>query len=89
MTRKIYIGLLFIIGMSACSTVQLPPVDDAYHWPDKAPQIVSVTPNTSKYSESSESSESSKPSESSEIPVSPRMEYVNVQDTTITVRIRK
>ena len=86
MTRKIYIGLLFIIGMSACSTVQLPPVDDAYHWPDKAPQIVSVTPTIPNTSESSKPSESSK---SSEVPVSPRMEYVNVQDTTITVRIRK
>lgn len=87
MTKKIYIGLWFILGMSACSTVQMPPIDDAYHWPDKTVSATSTTPANKNTSENStEPTVPPTPQASSE---TPKMEYINVQDTTITVRIKK
>lgn len=90
MTKKIYIGLWFILGMSACSTVQMPPIDDAYHWPDKTVSATSTTPTTPANRNTSENSTEPSVSQTSQASSeTPKMEYINVQDTTITVRIKK
>ena len=71
-----YIGLLSI-GLVACSTVGKVPVDDAYYWPDKThPSQVSQPVQTNQISQQP-------------APKASPIEYTNVQDTTVTIRIKK
>ena len=73
--RLSVIGCVALI-MSACSTAQLPPIDDVYFWPEK---IVAEQP----------ASEASSSVTDNPTPVTPEVEYLNVQDTTVTVRIKR
>lgn len=83
---------LWVIGicaltLSACNANRI-AIDDAYHWEKKStykvhPRAQEVTNTTSEPSEPIRSNESSQPNE----PGGPILEYVNVQDTTITVRV--
>jgi hypothetical protein len=78
--RKIwYIGLMSI-GLVACSTVGKAPIDDAYYWPDKTQpaQSTPVIQNTQN------TQSAPKPA-----PKASPIEYTNVQDTTVTIRIKK
>ncbi len=61
------------VSMTSCHTTSQAPLDDAYYWPDK-----------SVHTEHSESSTPSAPSTPS-IPI----EYTNVQDTTVTIKIKR
>jgi hypothetical protein len=71
-----YIGLMSI-GLVACSTVGKAPVDDAYYWPDKThPSQVSQPVQTNQVSQQP-------------APKASPIEYTNVQDTTVTIRIKK
>lgn len=75
-----YIGLMSI-GLVACSTVGKAPVDDAYYWPDKTqPSQVSQPVQTNQVSQ--------QPAQQPAPKASP-IEYTNVQDTTVTIRIKK
>lgn len=56
------------LGLTACGTTSIAPLDDAYYWPDKKTQNIQstqITPNT------------------------PSVEYISVQDTTVTIRVKK
>ena len=77
-----YIGLLSI-GLVACSTVGKAPVDDAYYWPEKV--------EVSQSSPTSSARPTSTPSQPAQQPVQtgPSIRYTNVQDTTVTIRIKK
>ena len=71
---------LWVIGgmaliLSACGTTSKAPLDDAYYQPEKLPGSTSYT---------STSSSTIQPSQPG-----PSIEYLNVQDTTVTIRIRK
>ena len=76
MKRLSYI-VCCVLGLTACGSTSTIAVDDAYIWPDKTTQVTNhaATPATVVADE----------------PVSagPTLEYTNVQDTTITVRIKR
>ena len=72
---RVGVGLLFF-ALTACHTTSQAPLDDAYYWPDKSVHT--------EHSESSTPSASSAPSTPS-IPI----EYTNVQDTTVTIKIKR
>ena len=77
MKKIVYIGLMSI-GLVACSTVSTAPLDDAYYW-DK-PLPASTTQNT-PIIQNTQSSPAPAPKQT--------VEYTNVQDTTVTIRIHK
>ena len=86
---RVGVGLLLFI-LTACASQA--PLDDAYHWMDKAEQMAAAAAQTaqqSAQSATSTSSSSSASSTSSATPTAPSLEYTNVQDTTITVRIKR
>ena len=73
------VGFLFL-AFTACSTVQNVPIDDAYYSPaveSPAPATTSAPKTAAPSSASSASSQSSS-----------SIEYLNVQDTTVTIRIK-
>ena len=76
MKRLSYI-VCCVLGLAACGSTSTIAVDDAYIWPDKTTPVTTpaATPATVVADE----------------PVStgPTLEYTNVQDTTITVRIKR
>ena len=80
MTRKLFILSLFALVLAGCSTTQPLCIDDAYHWQDKTP-TTQTTPSTQNTQNT--------PSSEAPAPSSPSLEYVNVQDTTVTVRINR
>lgn len=68
--------LLFLLALTVgCSTTSSIPVDDVYYWPG-AYQAATASSPSSTSSESSTSSPSS-------------IEYISVQDTTVTIRVKK
>lgn len=72
---RVGVGLL-LFALAACHTTSQAPLDDAYYWPDKSVHTVHT-----EHSESSASSASSA--------LTPSIEYINVQDTTVTIRIKR
>ena len=75
---RVGVGLLFF-ALTACHTTSQAPLDDAYYWPDKS--VHTEHSESSAPSASSASSASSAPS--------PSIEYTNVQDTTVTIKIKR
>ena len=76
MKRLSYI-VCCVLGLTACGSTSTIAVDDAYIWPDNSTPVTNpaATPAIVVADE----------------PVSagPTLEYTNVQDTTITVRIKR
>ena len=82
MSRNIYILLLMAAAFTACSSAQLPPIDDVYYWDKHEQKAVPATtagPATT-VTQTGESTTPCAPQKS--------IEYVNVQDTTVTIRIK-
>ena len=77
------VSLLTAIAVSfvACNTVQLAPLDDAYYYPDKQEAL---TPEPAQNNQSTQINQSTPKTQSA-----PSVEYVNIQDTTVTIRIKK
>ena len=63
MKKNPFIVCIAAVCLSACSTAQLPPMDDAYY---------------TRNNQNNQSNQSA-----------PAIEYLNVQDTTVTIRIRQ
>lgn len=78
MKHKMLIILGFVAVLSACSTVQIGPLDDAYYYPDKRESAVQTAqaPQSVRQHPKANSQQ-------------PSVEYVNVQDTTVTIRIKR
>ncbi len=74
MKKILYIGLMSI-GLVACSTVSTAPLDDAYYWEKSQPA------QSTQIIQSTQSSPAPAPKQT--------VEYTNVQDTTVTIRIHK
>ncbi len=74
MIKKLSIVLGVAALLVACNTVQLAPLDDAYYYPDK---------------QEAPAPEPTQPSQPSQPKPSSQVEYVNIQDTTVTIRIKK
>ena len=77
--------MLMAIGAVACSTTSQIPLDDAYYWPSSTVQATQTTPVHTSPSTQSTPSIQRNPS----TPSSSKIEYLNVQDTTVTVRIKR
>lgn len=80
MKRLSYI-VCCVLGLTACGSTSTIAVDDAYIWPDKTTPVSTPAETASPATVSEPVSE----------PVStgPTLEYTNIQDTTITVRIKR
>lgn len=64
-----FIVCIAAVCLSACSTAQLPPMDDAYY---------------TRNNQNNQNNQSNQSNQSA-----PAIEYLNVQDTTVTIRIRQ
>jgi len=81
---RVGVGLLCAIALclASCKTAKLPPLDDVYYWPEKTTN----QPNTpSAPSTPSAPGQSNTPGS----PKNSKIEYLNVQDTTVTIRIKR
>ena len=78
MSKKLYILFVTAAFFAACSTANGIPIDDAYY----SPEIESPAPATTSAPKTAAPSSASSQSNSS-------IEYLNVQDTTVTIRIKK
>ena len=94
MKSRFWIIGMYVLGLSACG-VQA-PLDDAYHWEDRTPSYSSAststitTSTTSTTTTSTTTTEVQQTKEASESkPAQPTLEFTNVQDTTITVKIHR
>jgi hypothetical protein len=77
MKGKWFIVCVVAVVLAACSTLQSLPVDDAYYWPEKHVWDTQTT-QTISTTPTTQTTETT-----------PRLEYLNVQDTTITVKIKR
>lgn len=64
-----FIVCIAAVCLSACSTAQLPPMDDAYY---------------TRNNQSNRNNQNNQNNQSA-----PSIEYLNVQDTTVTIRIKQ
>ena len=62
----------------SCGSSQLPPLDDAYYWPDKRQAAVSAVQSAPVQLETTGEAQNT-----------PKIEFINVQDTTVTVKIKR
>ena len=76
---RVGVGLL-LLALAACHTTLQAPLDDAYYWPDKSVQTTTTPSNNAKQAEGSNSQT---PSNNAVV------EYTNVQDTTVTIKIKR
>ena len=76
---RVGVGLLRL-ALTACHTTSQAPLDDAYYWPDKSVQTTTTPSNNAKQAEGSNSQT---PSNNAVV------EYTNVQDTTVTIKIKR
>lgn len=79
MTKKLSIVFL-ALGLVSCGS--LPPLDDAYIWPDKKAEQAVQTATTEPVNQSVSATQEQRPA-------APTMEIISQKDTTITVRIKK
>lgn len=83
MSKKIYILLLLAAAaFAACSTANSIPIDDAYYSPEveKGDLPTSSIPVT-HVNQTTQTTPNT--------PTTQSIEYLNVQDTTVTIRIKK
>jgi len=80
---RVGVGLLLAVCLVSCKTTQLPPLDDAYYWPEKN------TPSSHQSSIINQQSSINNHQSTIINHQSPIIEYLNVQDTTVTVRIKR
>jgi len=81
MSKKLYILLVLAAFFAACSTANSIPIDDAYYSPqiergDLPTPSIPMTQN-------------SQTAQSTQTTPQQSVEYLNVQDTTVTIRIKK
>ena len=88
MKKTLFIVLAMIGVGSLCATE---PIDDVYYWPEVKSQKAAKTeteessaPEALKVERQESKTESQKASE----PEPLQVEYVNVQDTTVTIRVK-
>ncbi len=75
------LSIVFLaLGLVSCGS--LPPLDDAYIWPDKKAEQAAQTTQTVPVHQSVSATQEQRPA-------APTMEIISQKDTTITVRIKK
>lgn len=81
---KAYILFLLAAMLISCSTTSLLPSDDVYYWPHTTVSFKASTTKTTPVATSTPVSTSASPETNAKT-----VEYVNVQDTTVTIRVKK
>lgn len=91
MIKKSYhiIGVVAVVfSLAACNTIALAPLDDAYYWPEKE-----IAKEMSKHAAQPASQPAKTTTEQlplNEVKASEQpIQYINVQDTTVTVKIKR
>ena len=74
--------VFFVLALTACSSSQL-FVDDAYHWPEN------TNTGTTAISTENSAPAATGTSAAGNSSSGTTLEYISVQDTTITVRIKR
>ena len=87
MTKAKYIVFIGALLLTGCATTNVAPLDDAYYWPDKNVETT-ATAKTTQPSSPSQPSQTSSPSSSSSTS-EPKIVYTSVQDTAVTIRIKR
>ena len=80
MKKKTLIVILGALLLAACQTTQAPPIDDAYIWSDSKSET--ETPGSSQSTPGTPSTPSTSNTPS-------KVEYISVQDTTVTIKIKR
>jgi len=81
MDKKLYILVFCLLSFSAavfCPVAAEAPLDDAYYWPEPIEQTTPTIPTTP-----------TAPADTVTHNPSPVIEFTNIQDTTVTVKIRR
>ncbi len=75
-------AVLTAVSFSACSTANAIPIDDAYYSPEiESGKLPTPSIPMIQNSQNSQNTQST--------PNTPNIEYLNVQDTTVTIKIKK
>lgn len=73
--RLLAVGLTALaVFFASCHTASQVPMDDAYYWPDNAAPIRTAATQTTPSTPTTPAS---------------TIEYTNIQDTTVTIRIKR
>lgn len=89
MTKNLYIGIMALV-LAGCSTTQPLCIDDAYHWQDKTTTVsTSQSSSTTSTTPSTPNTQNTPSTPETPAPASSTLEFLNVQDTTVTVRINR
>jgi hypothetical protein len=86
MRKAIYI--VCALGLMACSTTNVIPIDDTYYWPENEPKAAKAS-STSQASPAEVTAPTAMPINEIAAPAASSIEYLNVQDTTVTIKIKK
>lgn len=82
-----------MVLLTSCAAIDIPYIDDAYHWTRESTAKSAPAPSVTSIPASSAAKDEPEPLNPSALstPTSsaPAYEYVNVQDTTVTIRIKK
>ena len=73
------------VSLASCQTTNSIPIDDAYYWPENEPKAAKSSPATTTES----TAPTAMPIDEFASPAPSSIEYVNVQDTTVTIKIKK
>jgi len=90
MDRKLYILVFCLLSFSAavfCPVAAEAPLDDAYYWPEPIEQTTPTIPTTP--TAPADTVTNDKRLTTNEALTGPIIEYTNVQDTTVTVKIHR
>ena len=68
------LSALCAVFFASCHTASQVPIDDAYYWPDNAAPIRTAATQTTPSTPTTPAS---------------AIEYTNIQDTTVTIRIKR
>lgn len=77
MKKKYYILIAVAALLMGCSATYTIPIDDVYYWPYQPAQTVETT-------ESVPIEQTAKPTQENR-----DIEFINVQDTMVTIRVKK
>lgn len=91
MTKKRYILVFCLFVLHLSPSLATPPLDDVYYWPGWE-QTASTFPPADSEAEPIMVEETAEPVEEQTVEAEqaePVIEYTNVQDTTVTIRINR
>ena len=90
MEKKRYILVFCLLSFSAAvfsPVAATPPMDDAYYWPEVVGDYVQFPPADSENVQPADTvANNQRPTTNDQLPI---IEYTNVQDTTVTVKIKR